>query len=64
MLWIVDPNSGVLATPRMVLMWELIRLGSMPKGIAIYEENSSSRNHKDTKRDKQHFWFSYNKTFL
>ena len=54
----------VLCSLRMVQLWELIRLGSMPKGIAIYEENSSFHNHKDIKRNKQHFWFLYNKTFF
>ena len=36
----------------------------MPKGIVIYEENSSFHNPKDTKRNKQHFWFLFNKTFF
>ena len=31
--------------------------------ITVYEEKSSCHNHKNTKRDKQHFRFSYNKTF-
>ena len=57
-------QAMVLCSLRMVQLWKLIRLGSMPKGIAIYEENSSCHNHKDTKRNKQHFWFLYNKTFF
>ena len=36
----------------------------MPKEIAIYEENRSCHNHKNTKRDKQHFRFLYIKTFF
>ena len=54
----------VLCSLRMVQLWELIWLGSMPKGIAIYEENSSCHNHKDAKRNTLHFWFLYNKTFF
>ena len=50
--------------PGTVLLWELIRLRSTLEGITIYKENSSCRNHKSTKRDKQQFRFLYNKTFL
>ena len=63
-MWIFYPNSGVLVSLWTVQLWELIRLGSTPKRIPIYEENSSCHNHKNTKRDKQHFRFSFHKTFL
>ena len=60
----LDPNNGVLVPSdrfncRSWFGWDLLR-----KEIAVYEENSSCRNHKNTKRDKQHFRFLYNKTFL
>ena len=54
----------MLCSLRTVLLWQMIRLGSTPEGIAICEENISCRNHRDTKRNKQHCRLLYDNIFF
>ena len=59
-----DSNSGVLVPSDRFNCGSWFGWDARRKEIAVYEENSSCCNQKNTERDKQHFRFSYNKSFL
>ena len=62
MLWILDPNSGARVLQNSLIVKDE-QAGFYAERNHYLWRKSSCANHKDLKRNKQHFRFLYKKLF-